>query len=230
MSSDRPEDETFESRLDSMYERYRRQHLEDELEALGTTMEETLLQQALAEAFFETTIEIDQEVKASVRTTVQKLSNDKYDEVEAELDELSNRVERAETHVTNEIQQLRISRQDTASAMRRLNERVDRVGGSQLQALESLLEDWDWKQEVYDESNETFADRRAAAAQFGEDMKFAFEMLKDDLFGIYEGTELRPLVDSLLDEDRLRLGELTPEERQQLAKSDLADYIELKLS
>ncbi|WP_222913492.1 hypothetical protein [Natrinema sp. SYSU A 869] len=234
MSSDRSgedeSEETFEDQLESMYERYRRQHLEDELEALAMTMEETLLQQAIAETFFEESIEIESDVKAAVEATVEKLEAGKYDTVEAELDELSKQVDRAETRITNRIQQLRIDRQDTATAMRRLNERVQRIDGSQLQALETLLDDWNWKEEVFVESNETYADRRKTAAQYGEDMRVVFETLKEQLFGVYEDTELRPLVDDLLDDDRLRLGDLTLAERRQLADSDLANYIELKLS
>lgn len=234
MSSNRSADGegkvTFENQLESMYERYRRQHLEDELEALSTTMEETLLQQAIAETFFGESIEIDSGVKAAVEATVEKLEDGEYDTVESELDDLSTQVDRADTRVTNRIQQLRIDRQDTATAMRRLNERVERIDGTQLRALESLLDDWNWKEEVYVESNETFAERREAAAQYGKDMKMVFETLKEQLFGVYEGTELRPLVDDLLDDDRLRLGDLTPAERRQLSDSDLADYIELKLS
>lgn len=229
MSSDQ-DDETFVGRLDSMYDRYRRQHLEDELEMLAAKMEETLLQQTITETFFGESIEVDDDVKAVVETTAKKLEEENYDEVEAELDALSERIDRAETHVTNQIQEFRIDRQDTATAMRRLNERVERVDDAQLQALESLLEDWNWKQDVYDDSNETFTAREQAAAQYGEHMKFVFDTLKDELFGPYEGTELRPLVDSLLDKNRLRLGDLTSEEREQLAESELANYIELKLS
>jgi len=222
-------DETFEDRLASMYDRYRRQHLEDELDALATTMEETLLQQRVAETFFEATIDIDGDVKADVEATVDKLEAEEYDAVEEDLDELAREVERAETHVTNRIQQLRLDRRDTATAMRRLNERVERVDPTQLQALEDLLGDWNWRGDIY-EGNETFESRREAAAEYGESMKFIFESLKDDLFGPYQGTELKPLVDDLLDEEPLRLGNLTEKERGQLADSDLADYVELRLS
>ncbi|WP_254523989.1 hypothetical protein [Natrinema caseinilyticum] len=234
MSSDQSGDDegeaTLENQLKSMYERYRRQHLEDELEAVATTMEETLLQQSIAETFFGESIDIDNNVKTAVEATVEKLEAGEYDAVESELDDLSTKVDRADTRVTNRIQQFRIDRQDTATAMRRLNERVERIDGTQLRALESLLDDWNWKEEVYVESNETFAERREAAAQYGKDMKMVFETLKEQLFGVYEDTELRPLVNDLLDDDRLRLGDLTPKERQQLADSDLANYIELKLS
>lgn len=231
MPSDESGDEpTFEERLQGMYQRYRQQHLEDQLDDLAQSMEETLLQQAIAEAFFDETIEIDDDVKSAVRSTVEKLEAGRYDAVDEEVDSLTREVEQTETQVANRIQQLRIDRQDTVSAMRRLNERVERVDQSQVEALQTLLDKWEWKSQVYMDTHETFEEHRQEAVQYGEDMAFVFEHLKEQLFGVYDDTELRPLVRQLLDENRLRLGELTEEEREQLAESDLADYVELKLS
>jgi len=234
---------SFEAQLESMYQRYRRQGLEDELEELAQIMEDTLLQQALAERFFDETIEIDRDAKSEVRETLDKLeraqrqsgtagetTQELYDSIKASIDTLRDRVEQEETKVQNRIQQLRIERQETVSGMRRLNERVNRADGAQLEALEHLLEDWNWKTHVYSEDAETYEQRRQEAIQYGEDMSFVFDQLKDDLFGIYDGTELRPLVDKLLDDERLVFGALTETERQQLADSDLSEYIELKLS
>ena len=229
-SSEKAGEVRFEDRLSTMYDRYRRQHLEDELDELAATMEASLLQQELAESFFDESIDIDEDIKAAVESTVEKLEDEQYDTVEAELDDLASQIQHAETQIANRIQQLRIERQDTATAMRRLNERVERTDRAQLEALESLLQDWNWKAEIYDDSHESFEARRTAAAEYGDNMKFIFESLKDELFGVYEDTELRPLVDKLLDDDRLDLGGLSTEERRQLAESDLADYIELKLS
>ncbi|GAA1336989.1 hypothetical protein GCM10009647_079760 [Streptomyces sanglieri] len=229
-SDESTDDLTFEEQLQGMYHRYRQQHLEDRLEDLAQSMEETLLQQALTEAFFDESIDIDDDAKSAVQETVEKLEAGRYNEVDENLDSLVQTVEQTETQVTNRIQQLRIDRQDTVSAMRRLNERVERVDQSQLRALETLLDDWEWKSQVYMETNETFEEHRQEAVNYGNDMAFIFEDLKDQLFGAYDDTELRPLVRRLLDKDRLRLGELTEEERRQLAESDLADYVELKLS
>lgn len=92
------------------------------------------------------------------------------------------------------------------------------------------MDKWNWKPEVKDESLDTFHERKNAATHYGDNMKFIIDTLQDDLFGVYEDTELLPLVDELLNDDSLRHSELTAEERQQLADSDLADYIELKLS
>jgi chromosome segregation ATPase len=226
-----------------MYQRYRRQGLEDELEELAQIMEETLLQQALADGFFDETIEIDRDAKTKVRKTIDKLERARsqsetsgetmqelYDSIEESIDTLRDRVEGEETKVQNRIQQLRIERQETVSGMRRLNERVERADSAQLEALEHLLDDWNWKTHVYSEGVNTYEERREEAIQYGEDMSFVFEQLKNDLFGVYDGTKLRPLVDKLLDDERLVFGSLTETERQQLAESDLGEYIELKLS
>lgn len=231
MPSDKSaDDHTFEERLQGMYQRHRQQHLEDRLDDIAQTMEETLLQQAIAEAFFDETINIDDDIKNSVRETVGKLEAGRYDEINEELDSLAQNVEQTETQITNRIQQLRINQQDTVSAMRRLNERVKRVDQSQVEALESLLDDWEWKPQVYMDANETFEEHQQEAVEYGDDMAYIFENLKDQLFGAYDDTKLWPLVKRLLAEDRLRLGELAEEERRQLAESDLADYVELKLS
>lgn len=221
---------SFQDRVEDIYKQYRHRSLESTLDDLAETMEETLLQQTIAEAFFEESIDIDGDVKRAVESARETLESGDYDDLDDELTDLSTQIERAEAHVTNRIQNLRIDRQDTAAAMRKLNERVERVDSSQLLALESLLEDWNWKQDIYQESNETFADRRKAADRYGSDMKLVFETLKDELFGPYKGTKLEPLVDELLNDDPFRLSKLTAEQRRQLVKSDLADYIELRLS
>lgn len=236
MSSNSSGSDPFEVRLDRMYQRYRRQGLEDELEAIAQKMEDTLLQQALAEGFFDESLETDREAKEAVSETLEALrradqgSQRDYDPVEERVEELRDRVEDEETRIANRIQQLRIKRQEKVSGMRRLNERVERADSAQLEALETLLEDWNWKIHVYAEGIDTYEERREEAIQYGEDMSSVFEQLKADLFDVYDGTELRPLVDKLLDDERLTLGGLSETERQQLAESDLSEYIELKLS
>ncbi|MFD1646883.1 hypothetical protein [Haloarchaeobius litoreus] len=222
--------DSFEAQLHQMYDRYRREHLRERLDVLAQTMEETLLQQTVASAFFDETVRIDDDVKSDVEATVAELEAGEYDAVDEKLDALEADIQGVETRVSNRIQELRIAREDTVRAMRRLNERVDRVDSSQVAALESLLEQWDWKPQVYLDEHNTFESRRKEAEQYGSDMSMVFEMLKDDLFGVYDGTELRPIVDRLLDDERFELAQLTPTERQQLAESDLADYVELRLS
>jgi len=223
-------EEGFEQQLEQMYQRYRREHLRNRLDELAEEMEETLLHKAVAKSFFNEEIEIDSEVKQSVATIADELAANNFDQVEQELDAVEQEINGTKTRVVNRIQELRIDREETVSAMRRLNERVERVDSTQVESLESLLEQWDWKPQVYLENTDTFDERHNEAVEYGEDMRFIFETLKDELFGVYDGTELRPIVDKLLDDQRLRLGHLSETERQQLAESDLAEYVELKLS
>jgi uncharacterized phage infection (PIP) family protein YhgE len=223
-------DNSFGQQLETLYGRYRREHLDDRLTELAETMEETLLQKAVADAFFDSSVNIDSSVKTTVEEAMETLEAGDYNTIENNLSEIENEVEQAENRVTNQVQELRINREETVTAMQRLNERVGRVDSAQLRALKTLLDDWNWKPLVYTEDNETLEERRQEATQYGEDMSTVYHQLKHDLFELYDGTELRPLIDRLLDEERLRLGELSETEREQLANSDLADDIELKLS
>lgn len=224
-----PDDRTFEERLDGMYDRYRRQHLEDELAALAQTMEETLLQIAMTEAFFDGSIDIDESVKTVVRETKDLVEAGQYDAVEDRLPKLEGSVQDAQEEVEDTVRAWVLNRRDTVNAMQRLNDRVQRVDSDELQELSTLLEEWDWQDRI-DATEADLEERRRAARDYGQEMAERFDTHRDQLFGVYDDTELRPLVERLLDADRLRFDELTETERAQLADSDLEEYVELKLS
>lgn len=234
MSSDKMTDDEsssrFETELQDMYEQYRRKRLKSKLDELAETMEATILQCGLAQSFFDADVAIDESAKGEVQATLELLERSEYDTVENRLPSLETAVEDEATSVQNRVQELRLQRLSTVQAMNRLNNRVDRADSAQLTALESLLEDWNWRPQVYTDEAETLAERRTAAREYGTEMDEVYDELKDDLFGTYEGTELRPLVDSLLDDDRLTLAKLSEAEIEQLAESDLAEYVELSLS
>lgn len=238
MSSDEvPDDETndastsrFETELQDMYEQYRRKRLKSKLNELADTMEATILQCRLARSFFDADVAIDESAKEEVQATLESLERSEYDCVEDRLPSLEQAVEQEETAVQNRVQELRLERLSTVQAMSRLNERVERADSAQLAALESLLEDWNWRPQVYTDEADTLEERRTAANDYGTEMNAVYDQLKDDLFGVYVGTELRPLVDSLLDDERLTLAKLSEAEVEQLAGSDLAEYVELSLS
>lgn len=220
----------FEKELQDMYEQYRRKQLKTKLNDLADTMEDTILQCSLAQSFFDAEVTIDESAKSEVQETIELLDQSKYDAVENRLSALEQSVTHEKTAVQNRVQELRLERLSTVQAMSRLNNRVERVDGARLEALASLLEDWDWRPHVYTDEAESLEKLQTTAREYGAEMDEVYEELKDDLFGVYEGTELRPLVDSLLDEDRLTLENLSETEVKQLADSDLAPYIELKLS
>lgn len=223
------EPKQLEERLAEVQEEHRQRHLSDELDEIAETMEETILQRVLAKAFFREQIELDTEAKQRVQEVIELLDQNEYETVEQRLDDLERDVETAETTVENRIQELRLKHNSTVAAMRRLNDRVDRVSGMRLQALEGLLDDWRWKQHVYLNEEADLDELKQNAREYGEEMKEAFEELKDEMFGVYP-TEIRGLIHRMIDDERLSYADLTDEQRQLLAESDVGEYIELTLS
>jgi hypothetical protein len=224
------ESEDLQSQLREVQEQYRRRHLSNELDEIAETMEETILQRVLARAFFEEQVEVDSDAQEQVLEVLNLLRRKEYEAVEERLDDLEREVNRAETTVENRIQKLRLKHNSTVTAMRRLNDRVDRVSGMRLQALEGLLDDWRWKTHVYlDDEDANLDELKQNAQEYGEDMRAAFEQLKQELFGSYP-EEIRTLVYRMIDDERLSYADLTDNQRQLLAESDIGDYIELTLS
>ncbi|SNR65410.1 hypothetical protein SAMN06266787_10824 [Halorubrum ezzemoulense] len=219
----------LQTRLESIKEEHRRRYLSEELNKLAATMEETILQRVLAKAFFEEDVEVDHEVKAEVQEVLELLDHERYDAVEDQLEEVRRDVTNAETTVQNRIQELRLNHNSTVTAMRRLNERVERVNPTRLEMLEGLLDDWRWKEHVYTDDDADLETLKENARSFGEDMHTAFNELKDELFGAYPD-EIRTLIYRMIEDERLSYADLTPDQRRLLADSDIGEYIELTLS
>lgn len=221
--------ESLTSQLKRIREQHRRRHLSDRLDKIGETMEETILKRELADAFFEDTVGIDDDAKTAVQEVRDQLAKDNYDAVDARIDDVETEIDRVETAVDNQIQELRISHSETVSAMQRLNERVERVNEVQLEALNLLLEEWQWKQQIYLEDDADLPTLKENARTYGQEMQETFETLKEELFGPYP-SEIRNLIYRMIDDERLSYAALSNQQRQQLAESDIGDYIELSLS
>lgn len=222
--------ESFQTQLETVYERYRHRSLEATLDDIAETMERTILQRVLAEAFLGTDVEIEDDAKQAVAEARELVEQNRYSELDSRLDELERIVEDQERRVSNQIQETRIEMLNTVTGMTRLNERVDRVDSTKLQAIETLLDDWDWKGQVYRTDNEDFETREDHAAQYGHDMREFFDEARDEIFGPYDDTPLEEIVDNLLSDYRLSLDELSDAQIDQLRDSDLDEYIELKLT
>lgn len=220
----------FQTQLEAVYQRYRHRSLESNLDDIAETMEETVLQRVLAEEFLGTDLEIDREAKQAVRDARELVEQNRYDELDDRLDELEETVENQERRVSNRIQETRIDMSNTVNGMIRLNERVERVDAARLEAIKALLDDWDWKGQVYRNENEGIEEHKAHAESYGHDMRQFFEEARDAIFGPYEGTPLEEIVDGLLNENRLTLEELSEKQMTRLRNSDLEAYVELKLS
>lgn len=219
---------SLHDRLLEVQEEHRRRHLSDELNELSETMEETILQRHLAKGFFKEEIPIESKAKSRVQDVLELLENEEYEKVEAQLNDLETTVETAATTVENRIQELRLKHNSTVAAMRRLNRKVERVNETRLEALEELLGDWRWKVHVYDDES-GLSTLKQNASQYGKEMREAFEEMKEELFGAYP-EEIRNLVFRMIEDERLSYDDLSQNQRQELANSDISEYIELTLS
>ena len=222
------ETDPLHDQLLDVQEEHRRRHLSDELDELSETMEETILQRHLAKGFFKEEITIDSKAKTRVQDVLDLLENEEYEKVETQLNDLEDKVETAATTVENRIQELRLKHNSTVAAMRRLNRKVERVNETRLEALEELLGDWRWKVHVYDDES-GLSTLKENANQYGKEMRDAFEDMKEELFGAYP-EEIRNLVFRMIEDERLSYDDLSQNQRQELANSDVSEYIELTLS
>jgi hypothetical protein len=213
-----------------MYERYRRRSLASNLDDIAGTMQETILQRDLVRAFFGDGVDIDRDTKHAVADLVESLRAEEYETVEKELPSLSKLIEKQAVDVGNAIQVLRLNRLGTVRAMHRLNNRVKQVDSMRIEALEELLDDWNWRQHIDSDPAEPLSERRSKAESYGKEMAHVFDQLQKEIFGPYENTEVWPIVESLLNDDRLAFATLSPDEREKIAESELADHIELSLS
>jgi CRISPR/Cas system CMR-associated protein Cmr5 small subunit len=218
---------TFQDQLETIYEQHRRQGLESELDELAETMEETILERVLAEAFFRTEVEIDSEAKHAVEEARSLLEQDDYDALAERLPETREAVEAQRREVNNFVHQARIDVHNTVRGMIRLNQRVERVDQDKLDELDTLLDNWNWEVKI---EGDRINQRKEEAREYGSFMRQSLEETKDALFGPYRDTPLDELVDRLLDDERLTLAALSEEELNRLYESDLADYLEVTLS
>jgi len=220
----------FQQQLEAVYQQYQHGELEDRLEEIGETMEETVLQCVLAEEFLQTDVRIDEDAKQSVREAKDYLENGDLESLEDAIDGVEEAVEEQERKVNNRIHEERIQMSSTMEGMRRINERVERVNEAKMDAIAGLLDDWHWKEQVYRDDDTNIETLKERASDYGSDMRAFYEEAKDDLFGPYRGTPVESIVDGLLDDERFTLDELSDEQISLLRESDLDEYVGLSLS
>jgi len=226
-----PEDRSgFEQQLETMHQQHLRQDLEDRLEDLADDMEETVLQAIIARDFLELDVAISDEAKAKVQEAKEYADNRGIEALDEIIDDLEDQVDEEARTVENPIQDERSDERDRVTAMRELNEHVEAADAGKLEALETLLSDWNWKAQVYtDEVGESFEAKQQSAHEFTQTMSSSLTEVREALLGNYSGTTLAPVINQLLGDDPFHYTDLTGEEKEALDGSKLADYVELRL-
>lgn len=228
MSSER-DFSPIQSDLEQVYEQYQQQHLYEELDDIADQMEETLLQCVIANNLFERSLSVSQKARDTVEAAQAAVQNDDVHRLEELIPEVETRVDEEETRINNEIQESRIEMYETVKAMRGLNEEIQVYNQGRLRGLETLLDDWSWKQHVYIEENNSYEERYNEAEEFATDMRSVFDDAKQAIGGEFTGQEIESLVDNLLNEGGVSFTELSPEQIQALADSEISSYLHLSL-
>jgi len=220
----------FEQELETVHQQYLRQDLEDRLEEVATEMEETMLQAIIARDFLDLEAEVSDEAKEKVREASGHADDRDFDALDDVIDDVEDQVSQEARQIENTIQEERTEERDRVRAMRKLNEHVEAADMGKLKALESLLDDWDWKAHVYtDEAKDSFEAKQQEARDVAATMSNALQQVQEDLLGSYSGTILEDVMDQFLSDDPLYFNDLTEEEREALTGSNLADYLEIRL-
>lgn len=226
-----PDDRSgFEQQLDTMHQQHLRQDLEDRLEDLADDMEETVLQAIIARDFLELDVAISDDAKAKVKEAKEYADNREIEALDEIIDDLEDQVNEEARTVENTIQDERSDERDRVTAMRELNEHVEAADAGKLEALETLLSDWNWKAQVYtDDVGDSFEAKQQSAHEFAQTMSSSLTEVREALLGNYSETTLAPVINQLLGDDPLHYTDLTEEEKEALDGSKLADYVELRL-
>jgi hypothetical protein len=220
----------FEQELETVHQQYLRQDLEDRLEAVATEMEETILQAIIARDFLSLEVEVSDEAKEKVREAKGYADDRDFDALDDVIDDVEEQVSQEARQIENTIQEERTGERGRVRAMRKLNEHVEAADMSKLKALESLLDDWDWKAQVYtDEAEDSFEAKQQEARDVADTMSNALQQVQEDLLGSYSGTTLEDVMHQLLSDDPLYFNDLSEEEREALTGSSLADYLGIRL-
>jgi len=220
----------FEQQIETVHQQYLRQDLEDRLEDVATEMEETILQAIIARGFLGLDVNVSDDAREHVQDAKEYADDRDFDSLDDIIDDVEDHVSQEARQVENTIQEERTEERDRVSAMRKLNEHVEAADVGKLKALESLLDDWDWKAHVYtDEAEDSFRAKQQEAHDVAETMSNALEQVQEDLLGSYNGTTLEEVMDRLLSDDPLYFNDLTEEEREALTGSNLADHLEIRL-
>lgn len=222
--------EGFEEELDQVYKQYRHSELNDRLNEVANIMGETILQGVLASTIFEIEIEIDEDKKQAVQEMNMHIERNNFEKIEEEIDELETEIEKERHRINVKIQDIRSDMADQVSGMKKLNQRLEQVDEEILDDLADLFNNWDWKEDIYNNKEENIRELGSYTQEYGSDVRQSYDQAKEKLFGPYEGTELEEIVKGLLNEERFALNNLSDDQLEHLRESELEEHVELSLS
>jgi hypothetical protein len=226
MSSESP---SLMSSLETIRDQYRRQSLEDRLEAVAEDLRDIKLQLAIMDELFGTDISVDRGLTTEVKQAREAVAANDYDTLSELITELEESASENKSLIETSLNQQLATYQQEVNAMVRLNERLEAFPSGRLDGLQSLLDTWNWKEAAVIENKSDFKSQYMACRDLGQNMATIREKSQEAIVEPLTDGGIEDIVHDILSTESVYLSDLTPEERKNLAKSDLGDAVVLSL-
>lgn len=227
--SDDSRTQTLTEGLEQVQERYRRRSLESRLESVAEDLRDIKLQTELMEALFEADVKIDDDLVGKITEARDLLRQNEYDALEREIGELEGKADSARNSVSQSLSKKRASYEDQVRAMVRINEKVGAYDQESLEELHSLLSEWNWREAVSVGDMSDFEKQLEECRSFGTNMRDVYEAARSDIIEPLADEGIEAQIKSILGSKRVQISDLSSEERENLADSDLGDYLVISL-
>ena len=218
---------TLEENLSQICESLKRKDLREELADAATTLETIILLQNLEDELYGHDAEFDESLLQIIRQIQNRIKDGDVDALTEDVDTLQTALSKAKRQSRQRLNTQIEKDLDKLSAMKRLNNRVDKVDDARITALQQQFSDCQSLEFVSAESLEV---KISEVERKTETIENDFNDLQQDVFGQFYGTSLEGSIRKLLNDEALRLDSLSMKEIRQLRESELADCLELVLS
>jgi hypothetical protein len=219
---------TIEENLANVRDRLQREDLKQELDDAADKVERILLLLKLeGELYDADNVTLSGGLVNELRTVRERVDAGDVDDLETAIDSLHDKLSSEQREVDKRVASKIDDDLDKIAAMRRLNDRVEKVQETRIEALRDQVSDC---QNLEFISGESLSVKFQEIEREAEAIETEFEDLQQQIFDQFYGTPLEESIRRLLDDEALRLDSLSPAEIERLQESNLADCLELVLS
>jgi hypothetical protein len=215
--------------LEDIQDQYRQQALEERLEDVADDLRDIKLQIAIMNELFGESPDVGEELTEKVHTARKAVAREAYDDLDDMIDDLEQTADSERASIEQSLTQQLVSNHQQVKAMTRLNEKLDAYPAGQLKALKILLDNWNWKEAVSIEDLSTFEEQIAECRAFGQEMREIYEDAQQEIIEPLAKEGIEDIVTQILDSEPVYLGNLSESKREDLAASELGDYLTISL-
>ncbi|WP_435362366.1 hypothetical protein [Haloarchaeobius sp. DFWS5] len=209
---------------------YQQQSLILRLEELAADLRDFLLEKAVAEAVLDYDAVTHDKLRDRISWLRSAAEAGDLGVVAEHIEVAEEALEAAESRMQgNRAEPLStyISRLDS---MERLNEQLGVVDQATLRELRTLAEEGRWTDDLDIDEDTPIEEAVDAAVEFGEARREEYDVAEQAIFKPYLEGELAEIVEALLSDSPTVLSGIDPTTLDELAESDLGDYVGLRFS